>query len=693
MSEGEGKEVVTAHRKAHFIRRWAGFLAVVLVVLCILILGAYRLGGNPPEVLTHSKDEGAVLKAPPTPPSSNHQSVAKPAPEVNWTQISGHVVDPAGKGIPNAQVLASPTQTSSDGPSMVKEPGSTDQSGAFTISVTPPGAEFLIRAKATGYLEESQQITVPAEGIDNVEFVLQPAGLAAGRVVDLTGHPVSNAVVQAMTRSGENHYSESAPTSQDGLFEVQGLRAGEYGLSARLTTPGGGRWGIVGVTVGQNEPLATISLGEGEQRRGIELVVPLSSDRVVSGQVVDERGRPVPNAEVWAVAPFTDNAVVGVAGGPSDERGGFRIENILLAAGNTSDPISAIEVHCQHPDYEPTVVKPVPVGSRGLEVVLSPLRRGGIKGIVRDANTREAITGATVLLAGVRGPWGSDESDYLALASMARKGEGRVSWRGRFAYSDVRPGTATLVTFAPGYGMTQTAVEVQADQTTEVEILLEKAGLLRINVIYTGHMEGREAEDFNLVCRPVGEEGTSIAVAPEMQRGFRGEPKQPPSATAAAVYEMELAPGLYEVEVHSYINLMRGIRGASAPPASHNIRLAEAEVASGRTTDLDLEIGGTGTIEGYVSLGKDEYKAYVRLTPGTDLTPIEEGAILAERVAYYGIYQYASTWTGEYQLNCIPPGTYTVTVTGQSKDRQRTTRHGSKVVEIRADEVVILDFP
>ena len=650
MSEGEGKEVVTAHRGPRSIKKWVGLLAVVLVVLCILILSAYRLGGNSREVVTQSKDEDTVLKTSPTPPSSNHQPVANPAPQVKWASVSGHVLDPAGKGIPNAQVLASPTERTSDGASMVKEPGGTDQSGAFTISVTPPGAEFLIRAKATGYLEESQEITVPAEGIDNLEFVLQPAGLAAGRVVDLTGHPVSNAVVQAMTRSGESHYSESAPTSQEGLFEVEGLRAGEYGLSARLTTPGGGRWGIVGVTVGQNEPLATISLGEGEQRRGIELVVPLSSDRVVLGQVVDERGRPVPNAELWAVAPFAGNAVIGVAGGPSDERGGFRIENILLTAGNTSDPISAIEVHCQHPDYEPTVVKPVPVGSRGLEVVLSPLRRGGIEGVVRDANTREAITGATVLLAGVRGPWGSDESDYLALASMARKGEGRVSWRGRFAYSDVRPGTATLVTFAPGYGITQTAVQVRVDETTEVEILLEKAGLLRINVVYTGHMEGREAEDFNLVCRPVGEEGSGIPVAPEMQRAFRGKPKQPPSATAAAVYEMELAPGLYQVEVHSLIILPHGLRGSSAPVASHNFRLAEAEVASGQTTDLDIEIGGTGTIEGYVSLGEDEYKAYVRLTPGTDLTPIEEGANLAERVAYYGIYQYASTWRGEYQI-------------------------------------------
>ena len=178
-----------------------------------------------------------------------------------------------------------------------------------------------------------------------------------------------------------------------------------------------------------------------------------------------------------------------------------------------------------------------------------------------------------------------------------------------------------------------------------------------------------------------------------MQRAFRGKPKQPPSATAAAVYEMELATGLYQVEVHSLIILPHGLRGSSAPVASHNFRLAEAEVASGQTTDLDIEIGGTGTIEGYVSLGEDEYKAYVRLTPGTDLTPIEEGANLAERVAYYGIYQYASTWTGEYQLNCIPPGTYTVTVTGQSKDRQRTTRHGSKVVEVSADEVVVLDFP
>ena len=109
---------------------------------------------------------------------------------------------------------------------------STDARGSYTLTLSP--GTYSVTASASGYIAQTQTVTVPAGGWVAVNFQLQPApGVITGTVVsNLLGTPISGATV-SLSPGGL-----TTTTSANGTFTFQAVKAGTYTLttSAALYT-------------------------------------------------------------------------------------------------------------------------------------------------------------------------------------------------------------------------------------------------------------------------------------------------------------------------------------------------------------------------------------------------------------------------------------------------------------------------
>jgi protocatechuate 3,4-dioxygenase beta subunit len=186
---------------------------------------------------------------------------------------------------------------------MLRDSGtSTDPStGEFEFKAAMPGAVTLEAQTEDG---RAGQVTVQVgeEGAQDVVIQLEDRARVAGTITDSKGRPVAGALVNlraaqssgvSMTVivNGKDMTASSAPTAEDGRYEVTGLEAGSYELS--ITGPRGDALPPSdGVT-------PAVELAEGEAKTGVNLVVE-SSDGVIRGLVRTAEGDPAP--DIWVTA-------------------------------------------------------------------------------------------------------------------------------------------------------------------------------------------------------------------------------------------------------------------------------------------------------------------------------------------------------------------------------------------------------
>lgn len=124
----------------------------------------------------------------------------------------------------------------------------TDPTGCYTL-VNLPAADYVVRVSketyaTVGYGEDPEsgreEQTVPVSGettTAEIDFRVPKAGVIAGRVLDVTGEPVPNVRVQALSVAAGTGFEEpnafpyqpSARTTDDlGRFRLFGLPAGDY---------------------------------------------------------------------------------------------------------------------------------------------------------------------------------------------------------------------------------------------------------------------------------------------------------------------------------------------------------------------------------------------------------------------------------------------------------------------------------
>ncbi len=207
------------------------------------------------------------------------------------TTISGHVLDEYGRPAAGVSVLISPT-----GDSVMA-----DQSGAFMARVPSPGL-YSLHAHHSDWGGGQTQVTAPATG---VELQLEPrAGVAITVVADGRRVEGANAV---MYIDREGNFRNDRPSGADGVVLMRGLPAGTYTLIAAHPDYLPSERQTVTVTEGQL----------------LQMTAELKEGAVLTGQVVDQVGAPVPGVAI-GVIPRGSEPVV------SDAMGNFELKPLKL---------------------------------------------------------------------------------------------------------------------------------------------------------------------------------------------------------------------------------------------------------------------------------------------------------------------------------------------------------------------------
>jgi hypothetical protein len=310
--------------------------------------------------------------------------------------------------------------------------------------------------------EERAQVIVLAAGdeVSGIDFtrtlpVLPPqppprvsaSGVIRGRVVRADGVPLRRARVQLA--SADNLFTPYVvPTDDDGRYEVRGLRAGFYVLSAAAL-------GSQPVARGQRRPRERgelITLAAGATLDGVDLTLARASS--ISGRVVDEFGDPVANANVRVEQIVSTKgrsvlaSVGGMASRPTDDYGRYRIFGLQpgryvvgAVVGEAVPGWPTADLPGYARTYYPAT--PVPAESQALEVpagddlfnvdiALVRGRSGRISGTVYDA-AGAPLDGAVMLSA-------SRRSGAIALAPLRC----RTTREGAFEFPNLAPGEYVL---------------------------------------------------------------------------------------------------------------------------------------------------------------------------------------------------------------------------------------------------------
>ena len=241
--------------------------------------------------------------------------------------------------------------------------------GQVHIDGLLPG-EYVVHPKCPGGYESPApyaRVVVTAKDQDGLVWRVNPAATIRGRVTNETGAPVADVEVEA-----KGEWSESGRSDDDGNYEITGLRAGHYKVTA--TALDGGHT--------DDE----VTLGEAEAKV-LDLRVQASAR--IAGTLVDAAGRPVSGLEIRA-DPLEQERKHGTSlSAPSvSTSGAFDIPvrpgaYHVYAAVDWSHPIA------------PGVDVTVAAGERVTVQVKVPAQDGVIRGNVVDASGA-AVTDAVV---------------------------------------------------------------------------------------------------------------------------------------------------------------------------------------------------------------------------------------------------------------------------------------------------------
>jgi hypothetical protein len=271
-----------------------------------------------------------------------------PTPTQTPASIEGMVVDKQMRPVAGAEVSAF-----WDPPPMTYQPDqlprtNTDTAGKFVISNLAPGG-YRIFVSATGYVPQTYGAKtagnsgatgtvislIPGQTAREVTVPLTAASTISGRVVSGTGEPLSgmnvNAVRIAFDSSGLKTFVPVGSTQSDdrGEYRIGWLPPGRYFVRAetsgtRISNELLQRAGRPPISRGAYAAMyypgasdvsgaSLVEIGDRDDIRGINFVLPRLETFTIRGHVLDENGQP-PSRPTMTIMPLHPDFITSISG-------------------------------------------------------------------------------------------------------------------------------------------------------------------------------------------------------------------------------------------------------------------------------------------------------------------------------------------------------------------------------------------
>ncbi|MCG6925172.1 MAG: carboxypeptidase-like regulatory domain-containing protein [Acidobacteria bacterium] len=596
--------------------------------------GRYVLRGLPPRTYDLEVDDARFVRWSHDIDVAAGRAETRDVPLVRGAGLTGQVVDDTGAPVEGAAVQMSPGGEGGmrDFVRRMRSRGDavrTDRNGVFTAERLTPGRGQRLDVRHEDYENRS------LGGIDlepgfttkGVRVVLRRGLELVGVVVDQEERPLAGVEVelrQSFTfRSRRGNMAVGMPDSfprreagPDGRFAFQGLKAGDYTLTA--SSPGYARATVDPVMVSEDE--------------GAEpLVLVLHPGATISGFLRDRSGSGAPGWYVNASVEGQGRGRFGPGGlrteEPSGPDGSFLIEGLTEGTAYDLQPMSSAGLGTRRAgvvapsdDVELTVKGIGQVGGRVIEA------ESGLPVSDFEVSYRpDAQGGMRFMFRAGPGDRGPDEPRSFH------------SDDGVFVLEDVPAGRWTVEVTAEGFQPgTASGVTVEEGGRVEgVDVALSKGGTIGGQVVES--QSGRPVLDATVRAELSG--GGGAGRMPRLMGGGANEA----TTDAEGVYEISgLAPGTWSVT-------------ASHPEWSEStvtVELADAPATA------DLRLGRGGAIGGVVVAG------------GRPVGGAEVGLTESGDAGFRGFGGGQSSLTGDdgrFRFERLTPGRYTLSAALRSQ--------------------------
>jgi hypothetical protein len=512
--------------------------------------------------------------------------------------IEGRVIDGRGMPLPGTRVSISSFTTERR-----REPVVSDADGRFRLGGLAPGERFDLTVFHPGHLPHDAP-GVEAPSPEPLRITLRPARSLAGRVVDDAGKPIPGVRISLVetrelrmaggSQSGGSSRT-AGETDAEGRFVATHLTPGTVHLSFEAS-------GFLG------KVLRGLSIPEEEDPAPVEVV--LETGAVLSGRVVDSRGRPAAGLRV-VVHPLEpkERMLPSGAEADTDADGGFRIAG--LAPGQHRVEVQDWRTQQGRLLAEKTIALGSGGGNR-LDLKLPDGYR--LSGRVVDEQG-EPVRGARLTLSADRGQAASADS----------------APDGSFRFTDVPEGTWRLTVSARGHAPAAEEVRLAGGDLDGLALRLSRGGTITGRLL---GLTGTERGQVRVVAWPeAGGAGTVLSSAVgsvDDEGGYRVP---------------DVGPGQWTVEA----SLPSGRTGRGAVQLS----------APGEDATLDLEIPRGLTLSGRVLL---------------DGQPFSGAAVTAATVhddGPAGSWQGTTRHDGTFEIQGVEPGRVTLAVLAQGIGQAR----------------------
>ncbi len=567
--------------------------------------------------------------------------------KVGEAMVRAKVFEEANKPLPGVLVIAK-----REG---ILRTAVSDEDGVYYLENLKPGFYGVHAERPNGAIVggdrsvQSRDVSVRAgEQKKKVDFSFRFDGITiTGHVRDAAGKPVAGASVEVKRDPewiGESntHYMEPVrgTTDSEGFFEFSGLapmdirNAGlflysghgesaesemRYALTVRAKGYGWAKIVVPGISehLGQQAETWMVELLKMRERSGadpLETPVDRSPDvflppstgntitgidfvletgASVSGQVIDTMGAPV--ARKYLVmgfeqgmedsAPSMKNIPVPPKGLTTDMEGRFSFVDVA--------PHTYVFRVGREEDFQKTRNEPLPVkaGDRieNLQLVVESLaERGQLSGTLVDAMTGRPVKKASITIGEIVSPI----EKHPVVGARAIDAE-----RGTFLIKNITPGTTILKSWAEGYPIVETSVDILAGANPPVTIKMPREGIIEGTLSVNG-----EPVKGSVSARRV--DGQELPTEYAWTQSCMTV-----QADTAGNYSIKGLPaGPYHVRMDAT---------PFDDPNQHASSLGQTTVAAGQTARLDLNIvTGTAKIQGVFTPCETHQKAFVELLAG-----------------------------------------------------------------------------